>query len=162
VFSFSRKIEFPNEATDPDINGEGIPTAIGIKKNTSGYLWSDSGKGFQPSGSFRGGKRSWNVQYCRVFCKNLGGSGKVTGPVSQRTAPEGYFSSLEDDDWRRENTIGSTQSRSQSLIDLLDLYNLLQGRADKVAEAFPWIFSNRPESGMALPGCIEMWIRGGE
>jgi hypothetical protein len=158
----SRKIEFPNEATDPDINGEGIPTAIGIEKNTPGNLGSDSGKCLQSGGRFGGGKRSWNVQYGRVFCKNLGGTGKVTGPVSQRTAPQGCFSSLRDDEWRRENTIGSAQSRSQSVIDLLDLYNLLQGRADKVAKAFPWIFSHRPESGMALPGCIEMWIRGGK
>ena len=54
-FSFLGKIEFSQEAIDPNIDGESIPTTVGVKQDAAGYFGANSWQEFEMSGSLRGG-----------------------------------------------------------------------------------------------------------
>jgi hypothetical protein len=54
-FSFLGKIEFPQEAIDPNIDGESVPTAVGVKEDAPGDFRADSWQEFEVGGSLRGG-----------------------------------------------------------------------------------------------------------
>ena len=54
-FSFLGKIEFPQEAIDPNIDGESVPTTVGVKQDAAGYFGANSWQEFEMGGSQRGG-----------------------------------------------------------------------------------------------------------
>jgi len=52
----------------------------------------------------------------------------------------------------RKIPTGSSQGAAEALVDLADLDDLLEGRADEVGEAFPGIFAEGAQARMRLPG----------
>ena len=60
-FSFVGKIEFSQEAIDPNIDGESVPTAVGVEKDAAGYFGSDSWELFEVSGGLWGRERGGDI-----------------------------------------------------------------------------------------------------
>lgn len=54
-FSFFGKIELSQEAIDPNIDGESVPTTVGVEQDAAGYFGANSWQEFEMSGSLRGG-----------------------------------------------------------------------------------------------------------
>ena len=54
-FSFVGKIEFSQEAINPNIDGESVPTAVGVKQDATGDFGANSWQEFETGGRLRGG-----------------------------------------------------------------------------------------------------------
>ena len=54
-FSFFGEIKFPQETIDPNIDGESIPTAVGVEQDAARDFGADSGQEFEVGGSLWGG-----------------------------------------------------------------------------------------------------------
>jgi len=55
-FSSFGEIEFSQEAIDPNIDGEGVPTAVGVEQDASRDFGADSWQEFQVDGGLWGGQ----------------------------------------------------------------------------------------------------------
>ena len=90
-FSLFWKVEFAEEAIDPDIDGKGIEPAIGVEKDAAGDFGAHAGELLEMLGGLLGGPGRGDFETMRLLRKNLGGGGEMFGAVAEGTFSEGAF-----------------------------------------------------------------------
>jgi len=150
-FSFG-KVELAEEPGHPDIDGEGVPAAVGVEEDTTGDFRADPGQPFEVfGGPFRGpGVR--NSQVRGLSSQDLGGGGEMLRPVPQLTAAQGLFPRAGEPFGGGKIAVGTPEGQPEPFVDLADLDDLLERGADEIGEALPWILAEGAEAGMGLKG----------
>lgn len=151
-FSPFGKVELAEEPSDPDIDGKGVPAGVGVKQHAPGNLGTNAGEFLQMlRGPFRGpGFR--DVQELRLFGEDLGGGSQVFGAVAELALAEPFFARPGEALGRGKVAGRATEGAAEAFVDLADLNDLLQRRADKVGEALPGILAQGAEAGMGFAG----------
>ena len=154
------KVELTEEPGDPDIDGEGVPTGVGVKQHAPGDLGTDAGEFLKMlRRPFRGpGFR--NVQEPGLFGEDLGSGGQVFGAVTELALAEPFFARPGEALGRGKVTGQAAEGAPEAVIDLADLNDLLQRGADKVGEALPGILAQGAEAGMGFAGLGKPGVAG--
>ena len=157
------KVELAQEAIHPDIAGKGVPAAVGVKKNAAGDFRADAGQLLKVPGGTFGGPNLRDFQVFRFPGENFGGGGQVFGAVAELALAQSLFASPSEASRGGKITTRSPEGPAEAVIDLANLDDLFEGRADKVGETFPWILAERAEAGMGLKGFRQpaISLRGG-
>ena len=90
-FSLFRKVELAEEAINPDIDGKGIESAIGVKKNAAGDFGAHPRELLEMLGGLLGRPGRGDFETMRLLRKNLGGGGEMFGAVAEGTFSQGAF-----------------------------------------------------------------------
>ena len=96
-----------------------------------------------------------------MFGEDLGSGGKMFGAVAELASAEALFPRLGETLGRGEVTGWTAKGAAEAIVDLPDLDDLLQRRADEVGKALPGILTERTESRVGLAGGGEPRIPGG-
>jgi len=72
---------------------------------------------------------------------DLSGGEEVFGAVTEGARAQPAFARFCENLGGRERVVGAAESLAEVGVDLADLNNLFEGGADKIGEAFPWIFT---------------------
>ena len=150
-FSFG-KVELAEEPGHPDIDGEGVPAAVGIEEDATGDFWADPGQPFEVFGGTFRGPSARDSQISRLSGENFGGGREMLRAVAQLTATQGLFPRAGEAFGGGEFAAGTPEGQPDPFVDLADLDDLLERGADEVREALPWILAEGAEAGMGLTG----------
>jgi len=151
-FSPLGKVELEEEPGDPDIDGKGVPAPVGVQQHTAGNLGTNARELLEVlGGAFRGpGFRDF--QKFRLLGEDFGGGGEVFGAIAELALAEPLFA-------RPGQSLGggkvagrAAEGAAEAFVDLADLNDLLQGRADKVGETLPRVLAQGAEAGMGFAG----------
>ena len=155
------KIQFPHKAGDPDIDGKGIPSPVGVKQYAAGYFGPHPGQLLQV---FRGPLRGpdvRNLEKTGLTGQNLGGGSQMPGTVAELAGAQGLFPCAGQARGGGKVAVGTTEGSAQAFVDLADLDDLFQGGTDEVGEAFPGILPEGAKAGMPLPRMGQPPVPGG-
>lgn len=147
----ARKIKFPHEAGNPDIDGEGVPSPVSVEQDTAGDFRTDAGQLFQMFRRPFRGPTGGDVEEPGLAGQNLGGGGEMFGAVAELAGAQGFFPGAGHLGRRGEIPGRFAEGLPEAGVDLTDLDDLFEGGADEVGQALPRIFPEGPKSRMGLP-----------
>ena len=159
-FSPLGKVELEEEPGDPDIDGKGVPAPVGVQQHTAGNLGTNARELLKVlGGAFRGpGFRDF--QKFRLLGEDFGGGGEVFGTVAEMALAKPFLAGTGEAGGGRKIPTGSAQGAAEPLVDLTDLDDLFQRRADEVGEAFPGVLAKGAEAGMSFAGLWKPRVAG--
>ena len=160
-FSPLGKVELAEEPGDPDIDGKGVPAPVGVQQHAAGNLGTNARELLEVlGGAFRGpGFRDF--QKFRLLGEDFGGGGEVFGAVAELALAKAFLAGAGEAGGGGKIPAGAAEGTAQTFVDLANLDDLLQRRADKVGEALPGIFAEGAQARMRLPRLGEPRVAGG-
>lgn len=155
------EVQLAQETVHPDIDGKGVPAAIGVEEDATGDFRADPGQPFKVFGGTFRGPSARDSQISRLSGENFGGGREMLRAVAQLTATQGLFPRAGEAFGGGEFAAGTPEGQPDSFVDLADLDDLLERGADEVREALPGILAEGAEAGMGLTGFRQPAISAG-
>lgn len=111
-------------------------------------------------GTFRGPDIR-DFQKFRLLGEDFGGGGEVFGAVAELALAKAFLAGAGQVRGGGKIPVGAAEGTAQTFVDLANLDDLLQRRADKVGETLPGIFAEGAQARMSLPRLGEPRVAGG-
>ena len=158
------KIELAQNALDPDIDGKDVHPAIGKQENAICNFFAHALDSHEFLACFCSRKSCDSLKGdfagSDLSCSNE----EMPGPEAELAGAQFRLSGQRQTRglWKEVEALANlvAEHTAQFMVDLLDLHDLLEGRADEIAECLPRFLTEDPQTGSECTGGIEMWIAG--